>query len=101
VASDILGVSGRAMLESLITGNRDPAALADLAKRRLRIKIPALKEALTGRFTAHHAFLARIHLDLIDQHTAAIDEITSRIEETIAPFTGFATLSAPSRASAP
>lgn len=58
VASDIVGVSGRAMLESLIAGNRDPAALADLAKRRLRSKIPALTEALSGRFTDHHAFLA-------------------------------------------
>src|SRR5882757_3140927 len=57
VASDILGVSGRAMLESLIAGNNDPAALAELAKRRLRSKIPALTEALTGRFTEHHAVL--------------------------------------------
>jgi transposase len=65
VAPDIVGVSGRAMLESLIAGNRDPAALADLAKRRLRSKIPALTEALTGRFSDHHAFLARVHLDLI------------------------------------
>jgi len=73
VASDILGVSGRLMLEALIAGDRDPAALADLAKRRLRSKIPALTEALTGRFTEHHAFLARVHLNLIDQHTAAID----------------------------
>ena len=54
------------MLESLIAGNTDPAALADLAKRRLRSKIPALTEALTGRFTEHHAFLARVHLDLIE-----------------------------------
>ena len=60
--------------------------LADLAKRRLRSKIPALTEALTGRFTEHHAFLARVHLDLIDQHTAAIDAITTRIEATIEPF---------------
>ena len=89
VGSDILGVSGRAMLESLIAGNRDPAALADLAKRRLRSKIPALTEALTGRFTQHPAFLARVHLTLIDHHTSAIDEITTRIEETIAPFHGF------------
>lgn len=89
VASDICGISGRAMLEALIAGNRDPAALADLAKRRLRSKIPALTEALSGRFTAHHAFLARVHLDLIDQHTAAIDQISARIEEAIAPFQGF------------
>ena len=80
VASDIVGVSGRAMLESLIAGNDDPAALADLAKRRLRSKIPALTEALTGRFTDHHAFLARVHLDLVDQHTAALNDITTRIE---------------------
>ena len=89
VASDILGVSGRAMLEALIGGQRDPAALADLAKRRLRSKIPALTEALTGRFTEHHAFLARVHLDLIDQHTTAIEELTDRIEVVIEPFQGF------------
>ncbi len=51
----------------LINGDRDPAALAELAKRRLRSKIPALTEALNGRFTDHHAFLARVHLDLIDR----------------------------------
>jgi len=89
VASDILGVSGRLMLEALITGDRDPAALADLAKRRLRSKIPALTEALTGRFTEHHAFLARVHLNLIDQHTAAINRLTARIETLLEPFRGF------------
>ena len=88
VAADIIGVSGRLMLAALIDGQRDPAALADLAKRRLRSKIPALTEALTGRFNAHHAFLARVHLDLIDQHTAAIEEITARIEVVIEPFRG-------------
>jgi transposase len=86
VASDILGVSGRAMLEALIDGDHDPVLLADLAKRRLRAKIPALTEALNGRFTAHHAFLGRTHLNLIDQHTAAIEAITERIEEMIEPF---------------
>src|SRR5450755_1111087 len=89
VASDITGVSGRLMLTALIEGQRDPTVLADLAKRRLRSKIPALTEALTGRFNEHHAFLARVHLDLIDQHTAAIEEITSRIEVAIEPFQGF------------
>ena len=78
------------MLESLIAGNSDPAALADLAKRRLRSQDPRVdRGALSGRFTDHHAFLARVHLDLIDQHTAAIDEITIRIEQMIAPFHGF------------
>ena len=89
VASDITGVSGRLMLAALIDGQRDPRVLADLAKRRLRSKIPALTEALTGRFNEHHAFLARVHLDLIDQHTAAIEEITARIEVMIEPFQGF------------
>ena len=89
VASDIVGVSGRAMLEALIAGDRDPAALADLAKRRMRVKIPELTEALQGRFGAHHAVLARVHLDLIDQHTQAIDQLTARIEEAIEPFRAF------------
>ena len=86
VASDISGVSGRAMLEALIAGERDPAVLADLAKRRMRSKIPELTEALTGRFGEHHAFLARVHLDLIDGHSRAIDELTARIEVVIEPF---------------
>jgi transposase len=92
VASDILGVSGRAMLEALIEGDRDPAALADLAKRRMRAKIPELTEALNGRFGEHHAFLARVHLDLIDRHTAAINKLTGRIEVMIEPFQAFRTL---------
>lgn len=89
VASDILGVSGRAMLEALIAGDRDPVALADLAKRRLRNKMPELTEALNGRFSEHHAFLARVHLDLIDRHTAAIEQLTERIEVMMEPFQGF------------
>lgn len=88
VASDITGVSGRLMLDALISGQRDPAALADLAKRRLRSKIPQLTEALTGRFTEHHAFLAGLHLSLIDQHTAAVEDLTRRIEVVIEPFRG-------------
>jgi transposase len=86
VASDITGVSGRAMLDALIGGQRDPAVLADLAKRRMRSKIPELTEALTGRFSEHHGFLAQLHLDLIDNHSRAIDELTGRIEVVVAPF---------------
>ena len=86
VATDITGVSGPAMLEALIAGQRDPAVLADLATRRLRSKIPALTEAVAGRFGEHHAFVARLHLDLIDQHTHAVDELTARIEVVIEPF---------------
>ncbi len=86
VATDITGVSGRAMLEALIEGERDPAILAELAQRRLRSKIPELTEALTGRFREHHVFLARLHLNLIDQHSAAISELTMRIEVVMEPF---------------
>jgi transposase len=81
VASDIMGVSGRAMLEALIRGEADPHTLADLAKRSLRHKIPELTEALTERFREHHAFLARLHLDQYDQ-------LTGRVEEAMAPFRG-------------
>ena len=77
------------MLAALIAGRRDPAELAELAKRRLRSKIPALTEALTGRFTEHHAFLARLHLDRIDQHTESIHAVTARIEVVIEPFRAF------------
>ncbi len=86
VATDITGVSGRAMLEALIKGERDPAVLADLSKQRLRSKIPELTEALTGRFREHHGFLVRLHLNLIDQHSAAISELTMRIEVVMEPF---------------
>jgi transposase len=85
VASDITGVSGRAMLDALVAGERAPEVLADLAKRKMRSKIPELTEALTGRFDEHHAFLVKVHLDLIDHNTRAIDELTARIEVVIAP----------------
>ena len=86
VASDITGVSSRAMLEALVVGERDPEVLAEMAKRCLPSKIPELIEALTGRFNDHHAFLVKLHLGLIDQHTLAIDELTERIEVVIEPF---------------
>ena len=86
VATDITGVSGRAMLEALIAGQTDPAVIADLAKRTLRRKIPALTEALIGRFSAHHAFMVRLFLDRIDAHTADIGRLDERIEEAMAPF---------------
>ena len=92
VASDITGVSGRLMLQALIEGQRDPAVLADLAKRRLRAKIPALTEALTGRFSEHHAFLARMYLEAIDQRTRQIEELNARIEVAMEPFRSFCEL---------
>lgn len=86
VACEITGVSGRAMLEALIAGQRDPAVLADLAKQKLRKKIPALTEALAGRFTDHHAFMVRLYLDRIDAHQADIARLDARIERVIEPF---------------
>ena len=86
VASEITGVSGRAILEALIGGQHDPATLADLARRRLRSKIPALTEALTGRFSEHHAFMARLFLDRIDAHSADITRLDERIEAAMEPF---------------
>jgi transposase len=84
VATDIFGVSGRAMLEALIAGQRDPKMLAELARGRLRVKHAALVQALTGRFDGHHAELARMLLDQIDALSGQINQLTSRIEETIA-----------------
>ncbi|QCX82722.1 Transposase IS116/IS110/IS902 family protein (plasmid) [Streptomyces sp. YIM 121038] len=86
VVSDILGVSGRAMLEALIAGERDPRVLADLAKRRLRLKIPDLIEALTGRFGDHHAFLARAMLDRIDAATAMEARLSTHIGTALEPM---------------
>jgi transposase len=85
VATDILGVSGRAMA-ALIDGERDPEILADLAKQKLRLKHDALVEALTGRFNENHAFLCGIILRRIDELTAVIEEVTSRIDTELAPF---------------
>jgi transposase len=84
--ANILGVSGRAMLEALIAGERDPQVLADLAKGPMRRKTNALIEALTGHFTAHHAFLARAMLDRIDACTTMEKRLDARIDAQIAPF---------------
>ncbi len=86
VASTLTGVSGRSMLDALVAGERDPVVLADMAMRRLRNKIPELIEAMAGRFNDHHAFLVKLHLGLIDEHTRAIDEITERLEGVMEPF---------------
>lgn len=79
VATDLLGASGRAMIEALIAGQRDPKVLADLAKGRLHAKRAALIEALNGRFDDHHADLARLLLDQIDACTDKIDRLTASI----------------------
>jgi transposase len=86
VATDILGKSGRAMLDALVAGTTDPQILADLAKGRMRAKIPALREALEGRFDALHALLIGAilaHLDFLDEH---IDRLSDAIAQQLAPF---------------
>lgn len=86
VASNILGVSGRAMLDALCHGTTDPEVLADLARGRLRAKIPALREALEGRFDALHAVLIGsilAHLDFLDEQ---IQLLSDAIEDQLAPF---------------
>lgn len=84
VATDIFGVSGRAMLAALIAGERDPEVLAGLARQRLRTKIPALKEALVGRFDDHHAELLAMLLRQVDALDSDIDSLTRRIDELVA-----------------
>ncbi|TFD44803.1 IS110 family transposase [Cryobacterium frigoriphilum] len=86
VVANITGVSSRLMLTALIQGVRDPAVLAEFAQRRMRSKIPELVEALTGRFTEHHAYLAQLHLDQIDARTLAIESLTARIDLAMKPY---------------
>jgi transposase len=86
VISDIFGVSGRAMLEALISGQCSPKVLADMACGKMRSKIAVLEEALTGHFEDHHGFLLRSMLAHIDSVNAQIDQVTTRIQAVIAPL---------------
>src|SRR3990170_2545323 len=86
VATDILGASGRAMLDALVAGTTDPGVLADLAKGKLRQKLPALREALEGRFDAEHGIVVGAilaHIDFLDEQISLLSEA---IEEQIRPF---------------
>jgi len=86
VMSDVLGVSGRRILQQLAAHNTDPQALAELAKGRLRNKLPQLRQALAGRFSPHHAFmLGRLLADLDNVEESGL-EVSKRIEECLAPF---------------
>jgi transposase len=85
VASDIFGVSGRAMMAALIAGERDPDVLADMARGRMRKKTTQLREAFIGRFNNHHAFLLTKMLARIDQLGADIVDVEERISDQIAP----------------
>ena len=84
VATDLLGVSAREMIEALIAGERDPKVLAGLARGRLKAKRSELIEALNGRFDDHHADIGRVLLDQIDACTDKIDRLTTRIEALVA-----------------
>jgi transposase len=86
VASDVLGVSGRAMLEALVGGTTDPEVLAELARGSLRNKLPALREALEGRVARHHRLLVAellAHLDYLDE---AIQRLSGEVAQMVAPF---------------
>lgn len=87
VASDVLGVSGRAMLAALVAGERDPEVLAELARGTLRRKIPALRQALTGRFRDHHALLIGLALEHTAHLEAAIAHLDARVDELMATHT--------------
>lgn len=84
VISDIFGVSGRAMLEALIAGERSPKALAALAHGTIKASPAALEEALAGGFDEHHAFMLQMLLDTVDYLTVQIDKLTARITTRLA-----------------
>ena len=76
------------MLGALLAGERDPKVLAELARGRLRNKLPELREALRGRFGAHHALLVRLALDHVEQLERSIAELDMAVDRAIAPFAG-------------
>jgi transposase len=86
VISDLHGVSGRQMLQAMIDGQRDPRVLAEMAHTSMRRKIPQLREALTGHFEDHHAYLCTAMLGRIDALAVDIAALDARIEQLIAPF---------------
>jgi transposase len=86
VATDVLGASGRQMLEAMLDGEQDPAALSELAKGRLRAKLPELERALTGRVRPHHRILiGRIlaHIDFLEE---SIAEVQREVDRCLVPF---------------
>jgi transposase len=86
VATDVLGRSGRDMLAALVSGTRDPDVLAELARGRLRAKLPALREALAGRFERHHAVLVGEILAKLDYLDEAIGRLSDEVDRLIGPF---------------
>lgn len=86
VATNVMGVSGRQMLEAIIAGEQDPEVLAELAKGRLRAKIPELERALSGRIRASHRLLLRLHLEHIDDLNSKIENLNGEIDRLMRPF---------------
>jgi transposase len=86
VATDIMGVSGRAMLAAIIAGKDDPEALAALARGRMRTKIAELEQALTGRIKDSHRLLLRLHLEHIDDLNAKLADLEAEIDRLLPPF---------------
>lgn len=86
VASNILGKSCRAMLESIVLGNTDAEVLADMSLRKMRSKIPELIDALEGRVTEHHRFMLERLLNEVDYLDSEIELFSRRIDEKMSPF---------------
>ena len=86
VASTLKTLSCRRILEALVAGERDPEVLARLAHPSMEKKVPALIEALTGRFTEHHAFMVSLHLHRVDQIEVTIQTLEARVDKVMAPF---------------
>ncbi|HZE16918.1 MAG TPA: IS110 family transposase, partial [Mycobacterium sp.] len=86
VATDILGKSGRDMLVALVSGTQDPQVLAELARGRLRTKIPLLRRALQGHFVSHHRLIVEKILAKLDFLDETIADLSAEIDRLIAPF---------------
>src|SRR6202162_4291650 len=86
VISDVMGKSGRAMLQALVDGTTDPAVLAELARGKLRKKLPELRRALQGRFRPHHAFLIEQIFAKIDFLDEGLERLTTEIDRRLGPF---------------
>jgi transposase len=86
VATDVMGVSGRTMLDALLRGSVDPEVLAELAKGRLRNKLPELRQALDGRFRSHHRFMLEQILNHLDYLDEAIAKISEEVANRTVPF---------------
>jgi transposase len=86
VASDVLGASGRDMLRAMIAGNSSPEEMAELARFRMRSKIPQLTEALRGGVREHHRFMLKLLLEQVEQLEKAVQSLEQRIEQVMSPL---------------